>query len=189
MGAAETKPSRVVEEPAPPPAPKGPPPPLTNLFLKLYQACKTGDIDNVRAALEEGQEVSRLKPATPEELPPGWEQHKDAQDAIYYLHVADKRMAKTRPKWPKPVTYSEQVNEARLRDGVTPLMVVCEHGYTDIAQLLIEKGAKVAQKSWAGITPLLLACQNGHQDMAALCAPPLNPPHATTLRRHSAHDL
>ena len=181
MGAAETKLLTEVEEVAPPPAPKGPPPPLTNLFLKLMQACKTGVIDNVKAVLEEGQEAGRQKPATPDELPPGWEEHKDAEGAIYYFHLKDRRMAKTRPKWPTPVTYSQQVNESRLRDGVTPLMVVSEHGYTDIAELLIGKGARVAQPSLAGVTPLLLACQNAHQDMTALCVPPLAPPSPTAF--------
>jgi ankyrin repeat protein len=47
-------------------------------------------------------------------------------------------------------------------DGSTPLHVACEHGFTDIVQLLINSQANINAKMNDGTTAIMLACQNGH---------------------------
>ena len=47
-------------------------------------------------------------------------------------------------------------------DGSTPLHVACEHGFTDVVQLLIQHQANVNAKMNDGTTAMMLACQNGH---------------------------
>ncbi|CAF0937616.1 unnamed protein product [Rotaria sordida] len=47
-------------------------------------------------------------------------------------------------------------------DGSAPLHVVCERGFTDIVQLLINSQANINAKMNDGTTSIMLACQNGH---------------------------
>ena len=52
---------------------------------------------------------------------------------------------------------------------MTALMLACQNGHTEIAALLIEKGADKEAKDNLGWTPLMAAaCQNGHTEIAAL---------------------
>lgn len=59
-----------------------------------------------------------------------------------------------------------QVKDAH---GATPLLKAARYGYTEIAALLIEKGADVNAKDDAiGMTPLILAASRGHTDTTKL---------------------
>ena len=46
--------------------------------------------------------------------------------------------------------------------------MACQNGHVDVARLLIEKGADVAQASNSGHTPLAIAKQKGHAEIARL---------------------
>lgn len=59
--------------------------------------------------------------------------------------------------------------EARDAHSATPLLRAARYGYTDIAALLIKKGAEVNAKDDAiGATPLILAASRGHTDTTKL---------------------
>ena len=47
-------------------------------------------------------------------------------------------------------------------DGSASIHVACEHGFTDIVQLLISSQANLNAKMNDGTTAVMLACQNGH---------------------------
>ena len=42
-------------------------------------------------------------------------------------------------------------------DGMTPLHIACQNGHTEIAGLLLDRGAEVDRKNAEGSTPLNLA--------------------------------
>ena len=63
---------------------------------------------------------------------------------------------------------------AKDTDGRTPLHWAARSGQTDVAELLMAKGADVKAKDARGFTPLRTAARGGHKDMAAL------------LRKHGA---
>ena len=52
--------------------------------------------------------------------------------------------------------------------GWTLLMMAADRGYTQIARLLVAKGAAVNKKSPNGITPLMMAAYMNHIDIAQL---------------------
>jgi ankyrin repeat protein len=53
--------------------------------------------------------------------------------------------------------------------GLTALMLACQNGHRDVAELLLDRGAEVGQASQDGLTALMMwACTNGHRDVAEL---------------------
>ena len=50
----------------------------------------------------------------------------------------------------------------------TPLHLACQWGHTDIALLLLDRGADINITAIYGHTPLHWACRNGHTDVALL---------------------
>ncbi|KAJ7041396.1 ankyrin repeat-containing domain protein [Mycena alexandri] len=54
------------------------------------------------------------------------------------------------------------------KDGDTPLHLVSLNGHSDVAKLLIEKGADISVKREDGNMPLHFASWNGHTDIAKL---------------------
>ncbi|BDG76405.1 ankyrin repeat domain-containing protein [Wolbachia pipientis] len=50
----------------------------------------------------------------------------------------------------------------------TLLTIAAENGYTNIVNVLLEKGADVNRKNWYDMTPLHLAAGNGHVDIVNL---------------------
>lgn len=49
-----------------------------------------------------------------------------------------------------------------------PLHLACQKGYTEIVELLLERGADVNTEGYNYTSPLSIACQNGYKDIAAL---------------------
>jgi ankyrin repeat protein len=52
--------------------------------------------------------------------------------------------------------------------GMTALMFAVGHGYTEIAKLLVEKGADVDARDKDGFTALMMAAWQGHAEIAKL---------------------
>ena len=52
--------------------------------------------------------------------------------------------------------------------GTTPLMIATLYGYTDIVELLINKGENVNRKDKYGYTSLMIATQNGYYDIVKI---------------------
>ena len=46
--------------------------------------------------------------------------------------------------------------------GVTPLLIACSKGHSEVVTALLAANASVDQPSNNGVTPLFIACQNGH---------------------------
>jgi hypothetical protein len=62
-----------------------------------------------------------------------------------------------------------RVNQGRLVDGVTPLLVAAQNGHVEVVVVLLEKGAAVTQGTTDnGGTPLLMAAQQGHVEVVVL---------------------
>ena len=59
------------------------------------------------------------------------------------------------------------VNRAKRSSGVTPLLVACGVGNTEVVGMLLAAGAVVDQSRNDGVTPLYLACQEGHTATAS----------------------
>ncbi len=51
---------------------------------------------------------------------------------------------------------------------ITPLIIACQHGYLDIARLLLDSGANIDLKCNEGCTPLFNACANNHTNIVRL---------------------
>lgn len=56
----------------------------------------------------------------------------------------------------------------RDNERLTPLMVACWQGHTDIAESLIKAGADISVSDNEGLTPLLMACQQGYADIVEI---------------------
>ena len=52
--------------------------------------------------------------------------------------------------------------------GLTPLLVACMKGMSEVAKLLVERGADVDAKNTKGDTALMLACYSGMSEVAKL---------------------
>ena len=59
-------------------------------------------------------------------------------------------------------------NSRSSQGGMTPLMLAAHRGNAEIVNLLLEKGAKVNEKTDNGITALLLAAYNNHAEVVKL---------------------
>jgi ankyrin repeat protein len=66
-----------------------------------------------------------------------------------------------------PHVWSERPTESPRR-GVTPLHVAAEAGGTEVARLLLKKGADVNARDEEGRTPLRVACERHHADVVKL---------------------
>ena len=73
------------------------------------------------------------------------------------------------------LNYSKQAAMRVLEKGASanagewaPLMCAASRGYTDIAKLLIEKGAKVNARANMDWTPLMFAARDGHANVARM---------------------
>src|SRR3990167_527415 len=60
------------------------------------------------------------------------------------------------------------LNSIKNNYGSTALIIATEKGHTDIALLLIEKGADLNIKNRDGDTALIIATEKGHTDIAHL---------------------
>ena len=60
------------------------------------------------------------------------------------------------------ITYGYNVRRKKKVSGITALHLAAEFGDVDIAELLIEHGAKINAKSCQGVTPLHFAARWGH---------------------------
>ena len=54
----------------------------------------------------------------------------------------------------------------RNKGDLSPLMLACKYGYSNLVELLINKGADINEKNILGETPLSLAQINKHDDLA-----------------------
>jgi cytohesin len=54
------------------------------------------------------------------------------------------------------------------RMGVTPLYCAADHGFKELVELLLNKGANVNAKDVLGRTPLYVAAKEGHKDVVGL---------------------
>lgn len=58
--------------------------------------------------------------------------------------------------------------EVRNKDGLSPIAIACSKGYYEIAEFLLEKGAKVHETKKKKKNPLIWAAQNGHIHIVSL---------------------
>lgn len=56
----------------------------------------------------------------------------------------------------------------RNENDLSPLMLSCKEGLTEIAEYLIANGAVINETNILADTPLKLAQKNGHEDLALL---------------------
>lgn len=58
------------------------------------------------------------------------------------------------------------VEKILMNDGIKPLTYACKVKANKVAELLIERGAKINEKDIFGYTPLLCACKNSMSEVA-----------------------
>lgn len=68
----------------------------------------------------------------------------------------------------RAIASGADVNAIRDNEGKSPIHWAAYDGSTEIARLLIEKGADVNSADEYGVTPLMQACDGGHTDTARL---------------------
>ena len=114
----------------------------------IYEAAEMGDLDRVKAFIEEGIEVNVKKNngSTPLYM------------AAYGGHMDVVELL---------IDKGADVN-ASNNWGWTPLHTAAAHGYRDIVELLLAKGANVNAKRMAGWTPLHQAAAEGYVDISEL---------------------
>lgn len=58
--------------------------------------------------------------------------------------------------------FSGRMDKARYKNGTTPLMCAAARGRADIAEMILDKGARVDAQNDTGDTALICAARNGH---------------------------
>lgn len=115
-------------------------------YTPLYLACQSGHIGAVRWLLEQEVMLDRSDKD-------GWTE----------LHAACSKNHESVVKLllDKTPDIKGYVN-ARTSDGITPLYLAAQHGFSQLAKLLISSGAEVNCHEEEGFAPLHVACQGGH---------------------------
>ena len=121
-------------------------------YTPLYLACQSGHIDVVKWLLEREVNMDRSD-----------------KDGWTALHAACSKNHETvvellLNKTPDLKTY---VN-ARTSDGIIPLYLAAQHGFSQLTKLLISSGAEVNCPEEEGFAPLHVACQGGHYQVVKI---------------------
>ena len=172
----------------------------------LFDACKEGRSDVVRAWLNKGAEVDRAN--TWGETPLFVACQNDHREAARLLLEQGAEVDRADVDGRTPLfaaCVKGQVDLARLLlgngaevdgpvseglyEGQTPLYVACGNGHVDAARLLLDKGAKVNRATRNGNTPLSIAKKNGHSAVVALLEEHHYPLHATAQTDEAASPL
>lgn len=117
------------------------------LQARLNKARRRGDLEKMRAALDEGAEVDYVT-----------ESHPELYHAAYYDQRDNVRLL---------LEYKADPNYA-TDSGYTVLMSAANDGYFEIAKMLVEAGADVNAVNRDGKTPLHFAAKNGRGSVIKL---------------------
>lgn len=117
------------------------------LQARFAKARKRGDLETMRAALDEGAEVDFIT-----------EYHPQIYYAVYYDQRENVRLM---------LEYKADPNYKTER-GYTLLMSAANDGYFEIAKMLVEAGADVNAIDREGKTPLHFAAKNGRGSVIKL---------------------
>ena len=139
----------------------------------LFIACENGRVDAVRLLLDNGADAIRAtkKGKTALDIAKLWRQR--AVVALLEEHLESKFALHAAARTGDVDAMTQLLDggaavDQAMKDGCTPLYVVCWKGHVGAVRLLLEKGAEVDRADENGRTPLYIACDKGHVDAARL---------------------